>query len=403
MTAAVSPEAIAELDGARPDAARAGREPVLGRWLDRLVAVGFVAALAVPGALFAIGVRPESIENREQAEFPRVTLRALATTEFYAAIDAFLVDNLPGRNQAIEAHAELGQTVFGGTTDPKVVRGAGQWLFLRGEMEPECQFTAADVLGQIDRVAARLAASRRAFRYVVPPDKHGMYPERLLPDPNAEVPCTDTRRAAMQAGLAARPAAAVDLWTPTRRERKAQPNAPLYYIQDEHWTPLGAVPSIKALVMSLYPAAWRDTDVTIDGTEAHTADMSRLIGLPHDEIGPKVVMRPDVDVERTVLDPGIHVANARDIPWFTVHGTTRFVPGRTLFVYDSFFGTVMGRVAPFFEQSVWVHEGDLYNNPELAKALPSFDTIVFERVERSAYFTDVESVLAPVVASAPRN
>ncbi len=372
-----------------------------GRRLDRIVAVGFVVVLMLPAALFAGGVRPASIENRAQATFPPITRAGLANPGFYAAIDRFLVDNLPLRNEAVETHAQIAQ-VLGGTTDPQVVRGRGDWLFLRGEMEPQCDFTAVQLLDQLDRAAAGLAASGRAFRYVVAPDKHGIYPDRVLPDPAAAAPCSDAQRANLRAGMIARPTAAVELWTATLAARAADPNAPLYYVQDEHWTPLGAVPGIKALVESLAPGVWRDAEATVSGTERHTADLSRLIGLPRDEIIPRVVMRPGVTVDRRLLETPVHVEHARDIPWFTVRGTSRVVPGRTLFVYDSFYGTVMPRIAPWFEESVWVHQGDLFNHPELASALPAFDTVVFQRVERSAYFTNVASDLATVIASAPR-
>ncbi|HEY0444524.1 MAG TPA: hypothetical protein VGC90_09900 [Candidatus Limnocylindrales bacterium] len=395
MTASTAVAPVTERAPARPGRA-------IRVWLDRLVAVAFVAALAIPGTLLAAGVRPVSIENREQAAFPAVSLGRLADPAFFSAIDQFLVDNLPLRNEAVAAHAQVGEQVLGDTTDPQVVRGRDGWLFLRGEMEPKCDFTAAQVLRQVDTAAAGLAATGRDFRYVVAPDKHGVYSEQLVPDPTAATPCSDVQRPALQAGLLARPGSTVELWTPTVAAHHDNPAAPLYYVQDEHWTPLGAVAGIKALVQSLAPRVWRDSDVTIDGTEQHASDLSRLIGLPRDETIPKIVMRPDVHVDRRLLDTGVHVEHARDIPWFTVRGTSRVVPGRTLFVYDSFYGTVMTRIAPFFAESVWVHEGDLYNHPELAAALPKFDTIVFQRVERSAYFTDVSSVLASVIAANPK-
>jgi hypothetical protein len=395
LTASSDVAPIEERAPARPDKA-------IRVWLDRLVAVAFVVTLAVPGTLLVAGVRPVSIENREQASFPTISLRGLADPALFAAIDRFLVDNLPLRNEAVAAHAQVGQQVLGGKTDPQVVRGRDGWLFLRGEMEPQCDFTATQVLRQVDAAASALAANGRAFRYVVAPDKHGVYPEMVTRDPAATPPCSDGQRATLQSGLLARPTSTVELWTPTIRAHLADPAAPLYYVQDEHWTPLGAVAGIKALVQSLAPGVWRDGDVTIDGTDQHTSDLSRLIGLPRVETIPKVVIRPGVKLDRRLLDTGIHVEHARDIPWFTVRGTSPVVPGRTLFVYDSFYGTVMSRIAPFFAESVWVHEGDLYNHPELAAALPKFDTVVFERVERSAYFTNVSSVLASVITANPK-
>ena len=381
---------------------RESGERRLGRWLDRLVAVGFVVVLAVPSLLLVAGVRPVSIENRDPAVFPRISLRGLTDPAFYAGIDRFLVDNLPLRNEAVEAHAAVDNRVLGGTSNPDVVVGVGDWLFNRGEMQPRCDFTAGQVLDKVDRAAAQLKATGRAFRYIVAPDKHTVYPDKLPPDSPFGTPCSDQSRATLRAGLVARPGYAVDAWTPVLAARAADPTKPLYYVLDDHWTPLGATLAIKALVQSLAPGVWNDREVTIDGTQQHTGDMSTLMGLPRDETIPKVVMRPGLNVDRRIVDTGIHIQQSRDIPWFTVNGNRPVVPGRTLIVYDSFFGTVINQASPWFEESVWVHEGDLFNHPELADVLPAFDTVVFERVERSAYFTDPASDLATIIAKPKR-
>ncbi len=75
------------------------------------------------------------------------------------------------------------------------------------------------------------------------------------------------------------------------------------------------------------------------------------------------------------------------------------IEGRTLVVYDSFFGTSEARIAPWFRESVWVHYNDLIYHPELVDDLPSFDRIVLERVERDAHSVDAATLLAPVFAA----
>jgi hypothetical protein len=371
-------------------------------WFDRFVCVAFVVVLAVPALLLAAGVRPTNIENRKPAAFPGFNLRALADPGYYAAIDRFLADRLPLKTVATEAHAQLEQQVLGGTTNPDVVRGEGDWLFSRSEMQPPCRLTADQVLAAVDRAAAGLAATGRALRYVVAPDKHTIYPEQIAADSPFGTPCSDLQRGAMRTGMAARPGTTVDLWTPTLAARLEQPTMPHYYVQDSHWTPLGAVPGLRALVDSLAPGTWSDGEVRVEGTQRHTSDLSRLIGLPRVETVPRVVMRPGLKVEREVIKTPVHTTNAREIVWFTVRGNRSVVPGRTLFVYDSFYATVMPWIAPWFEESVWVHEADLHFHPDIAAALPAFQTVVFERAERSAYFTDVYAVLRSVIAARPR-
>jgi len=375
------------------------RRRFVAGWLDRVVSVAFVVVLAAPALLLAAGVRPVNIENREPAPLPGLRLRALADPRFYAAIDRFLADNLPLKTVATEAHAELDHQVLGGTTNPDVVRGKGDWLFLRGEMQPPCDFTAVQVLAGVDRAAAGLSGSGRQFRYVIAPDKHTIYPEQVAAGSPFGTPCSDLQRPTMRAGMAARPRSTVDLWTPTLAARAAQPAVPHYYVQDSHWSLIGAVPAIKALVESLAPGTWSDGEVRVEGTQLHTSDLSKLIGLPRVEIVPRVIMRPGLRVDKQVVKTEARIKHSREIAWFTVRGKGPVVPGRTLFVYDSFYATVMPWIAPWFQESVWVHEGDLHGAPDIASALPAFDTVVFERVERSAYFTDVYAVLRSVIAA----
>jgi hypothetical protein len=406
VTAPVRDRRPDQLDAPEPFAPEPARKPGARRrvagWLDRLVSVGFVAVLAAPALLLGAGVRPVNIENREPAPLPELRLSALSDPRFYAAIDRVLADNFPLKTVATEAHAGIDQKVLGGTTNPDVVRGTGDWLFLRSELQPPCDMTAEQVLASVDHAAAELAATGRTFRYVVAPDKHTIYPERVAPDSPFGTPCSESLRAVMRAGMAARPRTTVDLWTPTLAARAAQPNVAHYYMQDSHWTPLGAVPGLKALVQSLAPRTWSDREVRVDGTQLHTSDLSKLVGLPRVEAVPHVVMRPGLRVDKRVIKTPADVRHTREIPWFTVRGNRPVVPGRTLFVYDSFYATVMPWITPWFRESVWVHVGDLHGEPDIARSLPAFDTVVFERVERSAYFTDVYHSLRSVIAARPR-
>ena len=92
--------------------------------------------------------------------------------------------------------------------------------------------------------------------------------------------------------------------------------------------------------------------------------------------------------------------NAPAIPRFRVPAGVRAVEGRTLVVYDSYFGNEIARVRPWFRDSTWVHIGDLSRHPELADDLPAFDRVVVERVERFAYNYDPSELLAPVIDAA---
>lgn len=367
---------------------------------DRIVSVGFVVALILPGIALAAGIRPVDLEGRPRASLPPLDGSSLGESSTYAAIDRWLADRFPGRNEAVGAHAAIDYGVLGGSTTPNVIVGRDGWLFTRTELEPDCRFTADQVLAALDRSAIGLAERGMDLRLIVPPDKHAIYPEQVVPGSGLGEACSDDRRSAMQAGMAARPGLAIELWSTLAAIRTTDPATPWYFKQDTHWTPLGAEISTKALVQSLAPGVWDDAQMPIDGFANYETDLSRLIGLPAKERVPRLVVRPGVEMKRTVVPTKVDLKSARDIGHYVVDRAATAVEGRTLIIYDSFFRTNERRIAPWFRDSVWVHADDLQRSPELVADLPTFDRVVVERAERSVYDIDLDTLLAPVIAAA---
>lgn len=368
--------------------------------LDRIVSVGFVVALFIPAIALAAGIRPDDLEGRPRATLPPLDARSLGESSTYAAIDRWFADRFPGRNEAVGAHAAIDYGVLGGSTTQNVVVGRNGWLFTRTELEPVCDFTAEQVLGALDRTAAALAERGMDMRLIVPPDKHTIHPEHVISGSGLGEACSDQRRAAMQAGMAARSDHAIEIWTSIAARHAADPATPLYFKQDTHWTPLGAVIATRALVESLAPGVWDDAEMPIRGFAEYNTDLSRLIGLPRKERVPKLVVRPSVAFERTAIATEVDLKSARDIGHYLVDRAAKAVEGRTLIIYDSYFRTNERRIAPWFRDSVWVHADDLKRSPELVRDLPRFDHVVVERVERSVYDIDLDALLAPVIAAA---
>lgn len=368
--------------------------------LDRFASIAFVVVLVVPAIAILLGIRPENLEGRAATTLPPLDVSALGEPSTYATIDRYIADRFPGRNEAVGAQAAIDYGLLGGSTTPDVIVGRDGWLFTRTELEPTCRFAPAEVLAALDRAHAALAADGIELRLIVPPDKHTIYPEQVVPESGLGRACSDERRAAMQAGMRERPAVAVEVWGRLAEAHAADPAVPYYFRQDTHWTPLGAVIATRALVESLDPDVWDDAEVPIDGTAAYDTDLSRLIGLPAKERVPRLVVRPDVTVEEGVVETSVDLQSAADIPRYTVAEPADAVEGGTLIVYDSFFRTNERRIAPWFRESVWVHADDLKRSPELVADLPRFDTIVVERVERSVYDLDLDALLAPLIAAA---
>jgi hypothetical protein len=367
------------------------------RLFDRVVVVVFCVGLAIPALLMAARIRPAAIENRPLLKAPGMTLGSLIDSGWYTKVDRFIADNIAIRPLAVRARGEIYWRT-GGTGNPAVVRGVGQWLFTLEEIQARCDLGAADIAAALDRTAAAFKAAGQDFRFLVAPDKHVIYPDKVDPGMPYGPSCTDARRAAMEAALDARPGTAVDGWAAVLGERAAHPGGPLlYYAEDSHWTTIGAVPAIRALIESLGPDLWRDGDVVTGGAKKVAMELARQMGLSRAETVPFVTIRPSVHVTRTPIDLPVATNNARAVYRMTATGDRPLVPGRTVIVYDSFFGLNMAAVSPFFAESIWIHEGDLLNHPEIAKLIGPVDRVILERVERGLYFTKIDDLLRPLV------
>ena len=369
------------------------------RWrlFDRLVVVVFCLGLVVPALLLTARIRPPAIENRPLLKAPPITLGSLLDAGWYAKVDRFVADNVAIRPIAVWLRGQA-YYLSGGTGNPEVVRGTDGWLFTLQEIQARCDVGAAEITAELDRMHAAFTAAGQDFRFVVAPDKHTIYPDKLDPGMPYGPSCTDVQRPAMRAALDARSAFAIDGWAAVLAERAAHPDGPvLYYVEDSHWTGTGAVPAIRALITSLGAGLWREDDVVIGPPELAAADLARQMGIPRRDSVPDLKLRPAVQIVRTALDLPVKTSGAPAVYRITASGDRPFVPGVTVIVYDSFFGREMRELSTYFAESIWIHLGDLQNHPEIAGLVGPFDRVILERVERGLYYTKVEDVLRPLV------
>ena len=379
-------------------------EPAPGRrWrlLDRLVVVVFCLGLVVPGLLLALGRRSAEIENRPLLQLPALSVGGLLDPAWYTKIDRALTDNDAVRPYAVRLRGEA-YWRLGATGNPAVVRGSGRWLFTRDEIVATCDLSADDVAGALDRTHAAFAAAGQDFRFVLAPDKHAVYPESLDPSSPFGPPCTDARRPAMAAALDARASFAIDGWALLETARTTNPDGPaLYYTEDSHWTPTGALLAIRALIESFGPDLWSDADVVDRGLQRKPMELARQIGLRHAESVPVQTIRPSVTLTRTDVPLPFRTTGARSVFRVVASGDRRLLPGVTVVVYDSFFGLNVAAVAPFFQESLWVHQTDLLRHPEIGQLLGPVDRVILDRVERGLYYTHVDDLLRPLVRTGP--
>ena len=371
------------------------------RWrqLDRLVVVVFCVGLLVPGVLLAARVRPPAIENRPLLVAPKATVGSLLDRSWYAAVDRFIADNIAVRPIAVLLRGQA-YWLSGGTGNPAVVRGTGSWLFTREEIQPRCDLGVSDITAALDRIDAAFTAAGQDFRFVLAPDKHVIYPEKLDPGMPYGPACTDDRRPAMRAALDARSSFAIDGWAAVLAERAAHQDGPLlYYVEDTHWTPTGAVPAMRALINSFGPDLWRDDDVVTGPPTRASADLARQIGLIRRDTVPSVTLRPTVQIVQTAMDLPVKTTGAPAVYRIIATGDRPMVPGVTVIAYDSFFGRNMAVLSRYFAESIWFHINDLMFHPEIAKLIGPIDRVILDRVERGLYFTQIDDLLRPLVRS----
>jgi hypothetical protein len=369
--------------------------PPPGRWrlLDRLVVLGFALAITLPGVLLLAGVHATQVENRAPRKLPQLSVAGLLDASWPSGVDGYLVDHLAPRPYAIRLRGEA-YWLSGGTGNPMVVRGRDDWLFFRGELEPPCRFSGAEAGAKLEAGAEALEAAGIDFRFVLIPDKHSVYPDKLRPDSPFGRTCEDAGRPDFDAAVSGTAGRVIDA-RPALVAARQEPGTPdLYFKQDTHWTPTGAAIAIGELIRSLDPTLWSDADVVVHGNQSRVMDTAALMGVRRVAVTPRVEIRPDIEQHRSDVDIPVAVQNARAVFRITTSGPQRTLPGRTLIVYDSFFGIDSRLVAPYFSETTWVHVNDLVSHPELARLLGPFDRVIVERIERGLLGLDLGAMLA---------
>ena len=368
------------------------------RWrvIDRVVAFAFVVVLLVPAGAMAAGLRPGAIENRPIRAFPSISLGSLFDTSWYGAVDGALTDRLALRPDAVRLRAELA-FAMGGTGTTRVVRGQGDWLFYGLDFVLTCRVSASALVASLDSLKGQFDAHGQKLRVMVAPDKSSIYPDRLLAG-LAPTGCTAQNREPVRAALADRTTFTVDAWQLLEAARRSMPGGlPLYYTQDTHWTPTGAAIAIHGLIDTFDPSLWDERRVVADGTYAAVMDLASIVGRAATESSVRILARPEMNVSRRQL-PAAEAPNPLAVFELTTAGSDSVVGGRTLVIYDSFFGNVAADlVAPFLGDSIWITIDVLLAHPELGQRFGPFDTVILERVERGVYEVPLETILRPLV------
>lgn len=358
------------------------RSKTATRTVFALLAVVF---FATPIALRIVGVTASAFENRPLADPPKLS----QGWDAFGQATRYITDHMPLRQQAVRANTRIWTDVF--NTDPRyggqqaprpnpaaplgdqasrqgvtkavggvapwVVQGPGGWLFFGKDLEQACHpdVPRTRALARWDRLVRAIRATGRQAIAIVAPDKSSIYPEHV-PDDLLDDCVIEGRRRSWQLIDDRPPADRVVGLRDDLLRRKVGAGDDLYARKDSHWTTLGSLSMVEAVLDRFGQGiAIRDSDL---GTPRHvwyTGDLTVALGAPEADF------QLDQPVRRTPDSPR--------------------VTSRALVVGDSFYGMALEQLEQYFHDIRGVAWGQV-DLERVAEEIAASDVVIFEVVER---------------------
>lgn len=389
-----------------------------GRQLTALISA--LVFLATPTLMWVFGMRPSEIENHKLAGFPGIG----DGWGLFTGLDDWATDNLVFREEAIVATDWVSRTFFGetapfdqgggggaptgplpgtpdesdggtdpGPTDPtddqpdsteqagfrQVVEGSDGWLYYGSDALSKC-----DPLKPLDQTMAQLAKLRtviedsgREFVLVAVPDKTTIEPEHLpstYPGKDCAAPITPQlwQQAVQVAG-------AMDM-RPRLAAASERLRRPVYFPQDTHWTPEGAIEMVKAVADEVEPGVTDEWKIQRKDETTSSADLPKLLGKKGENRTTNYRLRPDGRYDRarkgtTDLAEPRHFESKR---------LTGMIHTPTAVLGDSFLVAASGYLPAAFSDLTVQYYNAAGNRPgEVIGTITDAEIVVLEIVERN--------------------
>ncbi|MCP3994363.1 MAG: hypothetical protein GY722_04750, partial [bacterium] len=343
----------------------------------KFIALIFGALIAIPVTAFAIGMRPESNQNRPPTPLPDITVEGLMDRELTPQLDQYLEDSLIIAPTAVAAEAWT-DVALGDNPNPEVTIGTDGWLYYTFSLNRPC-LSDADVgafVDAVERASRVVEATGRELVVAMAPDKATIIPD-FLPDDTSCVLDNADALAALEG-----PGNLVTVWDEMRTARANE--RPIYFRIDTHWTNEGAGVMAKALVERLAPRGWAESAVTEIATVDHEGDLTVLLGLASTEETTELeVVLPGSNLTRETRS--LLTASGAEydkIVSVDFAATAPVVDGQTLVMHDSYGWALTPMLAPYFENAAFIAEstpgaGHMWDDLQAA------ETIIHVSVQRS--------------------
>jgi alginate O-acetyltransferase complex protein AlgJ len=419
----------------------------------RIPALSLAAALLFffgPAIAFTCGDRAAPIENRPLAGMPSLN----SGWQVIAGFNAWAVDHLPLRSQAVRADTDLSEAVFGeppssanhttsgigsaaaGNASPdsagagpsnsealRVIQGKDGWLYYAQDFRLACnpKLSLPAVMDGLKRLHTAIEASGRKLVISVVPDKSTAIPQ-YLPESFAFKSCSQEHRKEFWQEIVACNLPFVDIREPLAEADRAARH-PMYRRLDTHWNVQGAAVWDKSVLAALDPKLIED--MTIPGVDQgapsnespfvagpvidHQGDLTVMLGAPRTEPMLQIRLRRKgvtLSSDGVPLPGNVPPLLARELagtPVTTEASTTAapLYPGHTLILGDSFYDAPRKLFAPFMSRLTAVY---VRADPaKITQSIIDADTVVLEVVERDLSSGSVPLIRPDAVAELERS
>jgi hypothetical protein len=426
-------EPAREVEDSKDDIQPPRKNVTRHRRRPRISALSLAAALLFffgPAIAFTFGDRAAPIENRPLAGMPSLN----SGWRVIPGLNAWAVDHLPLRSQAVRADADLSEAVFGepppsgnnaasgigsaaagnaspvsagagasNSDAPRVIQGKDGWLYFVDDFKYACQpkLSLPIVMNGLQRLRTALEASGRKLVISIIPDK-STADSQNLPESFAFKNCGEEHRREFWQDIVASKLPFVDVRQPlAAAERAAQ--HPMYLKLNTHWTMQGAAVWTKSILAALDPRLIEGMAIpgVDEGAPSNESpfvagpvidvpgDLTAMLGAPRTEPMPQIALRrkgvtltsDGVPLPGNVPPP-IVVTDTAGTPVTTEASATAapLYPGHTLILGDSYYTFARSQFAPFISKltAVW----ELADPVKITQSIIDADTVVLEVVER---------------------
>lgn len=321
----------------------------------------------------AFNAQEQNYENRLLAEFPDI--RTLKYSEIPGAVDAFVNDHIPYRDDMIKLVQYICYSVFKSSNGKDVCIGKDGWLFFTGEQSNE-YFTGRKyytdeqlelISDNLQSASDMLAKKGIDFVLFIAPDKESIY-FKYLPDYYSS---PSENSAMLQIINYLREHTNVKVVCPYNELLEAKDeDVLLYHKTDTHWNEAGGFIGAQLLLeeMGIYNNLRNGRIASIEDTPGDLLNMLNLSEI--------------VDPGMNYYVEGISGHNIVEIErdfWTHYRFKSAGDFGRLMVVRDSFCDAMIPFLCSEFEESDMVHEGEF--SIELVDTFkPNY--FVFEVVER---------------------